>query len=1200
MKKLKYILGLIASAMLFNACSEEDIVKRNPMDVQEGLPVQLQLSVDNLPKVTVDTRATNDERALQIFIFNEEGKLTGYAKRGDEITEENPTNTDGEPDPITIKTLTGKAYIYAIVNHKTNTYETTELDSYFTQLDEIAKDPTIAGSDMFTHDDFLKFKFGIASENIDLIYYSNMQALMSGMYREEKTGENTSCFISMGTNGKGAVYKADGTMDEKPTIYLKYIGSKITFDLSGFAGNFTVNNARVYNIAKEGRLIEGTTDKPGTKLTLTEEQITNANVKLSGTEFTIFLPENLQDKKGNTTLDKWQLRETQTAESVNLVKAFKYAPDYGTYVVLEGEYDNEVAKHMGTVQYTIHLGDFDYETKVKPSNDYNDFNVNRHYEYTYTLSANDVLDIRVVAKVDKEDEKGVDEETYPGTEGVIIDYSKDGYSYTVDSHYEAVLFKLKRQDKTAEGYKPYTVLVKEFGRMTPPIDTTDPNWEKDYLSLYKHNDEAVKDYEGKQKYSEYWDDFGDDDIEWITFAPVDKIKEYARSANSINDTESTYKNDINTQTLDRFQPLELVDKTDHPRGGVIPFLTYTYTKQQNVNNPEDCLMDVRTFIKGLREAENDTETIQKVWGNTKVGEERVFVAFIKENYYSRLSWDKYTNQPMRAFYLAKEGYISKDNRSVWYEVDFAVQQRSIQTFYRTANSGSTIAYGCEYENNESILMELNDYDYQVTLPEMITYKEENQYGNQLHEYHYDAWNGLYNTMLDIWFHEQSFGKGGGTIPWNRYCVNGFKGNKGEEGYTGTAGEGNVQGAVDNVQTSYGMIRNMHLAFVNRNRDNDRDGKVDAEEIRWYTPTTEQYCGLWIGEQSYDKEARLCHYDVWTESMIVLGDGALPFKPEYIRHYYTSTPGMRTYWAEEGFAFGSFGLDEARKQIRPYYLRCARNLASNQLGVNFGDQGGWYEGMDGEHDNKNKKVHPHNETPKRDENWTTEQKWQYEGSVPNRYYSYDPQYRIISLDNVEPNNKDRFSPLNQSLREQRVQKHTERSEFNRPYKKFQISYNRTQYTYSWDQILNSKTDVTPFNQGVSNSYNSWYYQRGYRYQEQLNIENYKNNHNVGRWRIPVLNELALMILVARDVNGNVHDDYYNNSDNDEYPKAGNVVTPGDHGDAAVTSFQIPSYRQGGYYARIQREMDGQAPSVMMSMSNTGMNDYYPVRPVRDVE
>ena len=250
------------------------------------------------------------------------------------------------------------------------------------------------------------------------------------------------------------------------------------------------------------------------------------------------------------------------------------------------------------------------------------------------------------------------------------------------------------------------------------------------------------------------------------------------------------------------------------------------------------------------------------------GETLTYTCYVKENYYENFTWDKYVNKE-RSFFVANNVYISDDMRSTYANVAYALTQYPIRTFYNTANAENLVAYGVETINDEY-------YNPKDT-------PTDKDFGSDK----YSKWDGRDNTIKDL-----------------------RKSNIGKDDKNGW--------------TTARNSKSLFIACMSRNRDLNQDGKITDDEVRWYTPTISQYGGLVIGETAL-KEAAL--YDLGTEGKKSL----VTDKPEYRRHYLSSTYRQRTLWAEEGFAIGNLDEREPNKG-KTSYVRCVRNLQSGADGV----------------------------------------------------------------------------------------------------------------------------------------------------------------------------------------------------------------------------------------------------------------------------
>ena len=328
-------------------------------------------------------------------------------------------------------------------------------------------------------------------------------------------------------------------------------------------------------------------------------------------------------------------------------------------------------------------------------------------------------------------------------------------------------------------------------------------------------------------------------------------------------------------------------------------------------------MDIETFLKMLYvNADND-----RFWTN---GEYIDATCFVSENYYSNLRWDQYVNDvDKRAFYVASYVWVSKDTRSVYAKAQYGLTQHNIQTFYDRSQAGNVTAYGCETINDEE---KPDGSDTGFDINDQI----EGSNGN-------DLWDGRYNMKKDIF---DKYGKP--------------------------------------VKTWDELKRNISLriACMSRNRDLNGDGIISDDEIRWYAPATQQYAGLWIGEEIMSTESKL--FKKSTKTLKSNDDRMV---------YYSSTRDAESFLSEEGMSTGNY--NDRNSPYRPKYVRCVRNLKSGEIGY---------------------------------------------AQKPDRYYSYARGTRTVTLDKVD------HDALNITGEQGELFNHTERDEGNKPAKKFTIATN----------------------------------------------------------------------------------------------------------------------------------------------------------------
>jgi len=103
-----------------------------------------------------------------------------------------------------------------------------------------------------------------------------------------------------------------------------------------------------------------------------------------------------------------------------------------------------------------------------------------------------------------------------------------------------------------------------------------------------------------------------------------------------------------------------------------------------------------------------------------------------------------------------------------------------------------------------------------------------------------------------------------------------------------------------------MYTDPYKACMSRNRDEDGDGEIDADEVKWYLASVDEYKGIWAGEDLLPTEAKLFlpTQANWNALMDAYKDHDSNLYPW---HYFTASP-QNTFWAEEGCATGSDGSD----------------------------------------------------------------------------------------------------------------------------------------------------------------------------------------------------------------------------------------------------------------------------------------------------
>lgn len=278
-------------------------------------------------------------------------------------------------------------------------------------------------------------------------------------------------------------------------------------------------------------------------------------------------------------------------------------------------------------------------------------------------------------------------------------------------------------------------------------------------------------------------------------------------------------------------------------------------------------------------------------------------AFIDEYYYTRnpitneydpTLWKTVVNHPMRRMHILASSAISADRESSMIGSSFTIQQRSIQSIYAVhETAGLQSAWGMEFvdDNTETGLA-----DY---------WKNENfeDCGNT------STTNGRLNTLklwgvLDKDGNENAIGE-----RWDKYL--------------------NLYGTNEtpHLLNDYNYLR---YSCLSRNRDNDGDGIIDADEIRWYMAADVQLIGVFMGSYGIEGDARLYqrsaadqangNKDKWRQHIIASNRYVNSEEDSLNSNKYA-----RVVWAEEGVNGSSLAFKSNDLQTSKFGTRCVRNL-----------------------------------------------------------------------------------------------------------------------------------------------------------------------------------------------------------------------------------------------------------------------------------
>ena len=306
--------------------------------------------------------------------------------------------------------------------------------------------------------------------------------------------------------------------------------------------------------------------------------------------------------------------------------------------------------------------------------------------------------------------------------------------------------------------------------------------------------------------------------------------------------------------------------------------TYTNEEIANLNNQitSDKLVNVDQLVKLLK-ANKDIYTAN---GNNRSGTlfdgglNITFTAFIDENYYtqdpegkitSTYLWKVFVNKPERIMHILSRTKYSTDRESIKHTAVTSFIQKSIQTMYNV-NTGDELqtAWGTEC--------------IQETGKRPFWNKEHNSDPTYT-----DTRNGRANT-IKLWE----------GADWSY-----------------------LDPATNRMKDAYNYAR---YNCMQRNRDLNGNGKIDPDEVRWYMAAIDQLSDLWIGENSFDAEARLFKGSTWEEDWYVSST-----VPQRYELYYRGGLNVRSRWDDPTVLWSSEGSSIGEMSSTTNYLKDFHSL-----------------------------------------------------------------------------------------------------------------------------------------------------------------------------------------------------------------------------------------------------------------------------------
>lgn len=602
-------------------------------------------------------------------------------------------------------------------------------------------------------------------------------------------------------------------------------------------------------------------------------------------EFSFYMMENRQEPKKSRKDykdyndrsraikdDKGLNKSCQVSYTLNGVdytrdmRMFEYANDFSTYVVVTGYvtmklHDDEAGKVLGgEVEYLIHLGDW-RETEGSIDN----YNIERNTSYTYTVTINSLNSIRVEVETSQKGQTFT--ETQPGATGQIS-IAKEEIALC-DCHYESktISFHLSNFFKNGKINKENCIVDELTWSVKTPFGEGEPK-----------NVNGVESVTGL-------------DYQWVHF----RLNKRDTDGNYYSDKRRKYT-DREFAASETWRSAEMNAEEDGSGAGLAGF-------------HNDGIMTVPYLCKYIKEQVNkyvDNEVSDFDKGTSKDDGPKIsLTVFVDEFYYDRNPvtsetrsdlWKYFVNKDDRKLHILCNSVKSLDEESSMTGSVVTIQQSSIQCVYNTDPSYTALQTAWGVENADEDVKKLKEGVYCDVYPN----DGHTFYTSQIQDRHNNKqFNGLYNSCKE-------WGLSSGT------------GNTFDGGEWSTYMDYEVANSTPQLNEKYKYMR---YACMNRNRDNNGDGKIDRNEVRWYLASIRQLVGMYVGDGLLNSKTKL-----YNKSAAEKESGT---KSDWQQHMVSSTNfdnnsnNPTILWAEEGTSTSHFYHNWG--DIQGSEIRCVRNL-----------------------------------------------------------------------------------------------------------------------------------------------------------------------------------------------------------------------------------------------------------------------------------
>lgn len=636
-----------------------------------------------------------------------------------------------------------------------------------------------------------------------------------------------------------------------------------------------------------------------------------------GNEFAFYTFENRKNRQkeisSSTTpneTDRYRLRAKRVKYDIGGVPTndphvhyrnngyFEYAPKYCTYVQIKGTYegpsDTSLSGNPDNVRaqvlYTIPLGYF--------NKDANDYKVERNNYYQYKIKVTGVKDLIVEARRDAPGY--TDDERHTGTEGMASS-GAPRWNWELDSHYEQRLLKFHRDNafQALDINSLYFVVTTPFGSsaLSGTELMNDANKRDRFLRLADWVRIRRNNMNGSSGWLYYY------------YGTQDQLCRYPSQKGNgrpIYET-NTWPSDIQEAHLIKniHEWCQVIQNDKNTSYGY----TQTYYGRNNyVGNNYTIFGFGRSGTGGGVPRDDAFATV-----------------YFDEYYYEKhpltdapVKWDTFVGKGPRTLLVYKNYNVSRDGKSTYLSNPlFRVVQRPIYTHFDNTNVNRELKTDLPSEWGDMRRTSLQGFG--VESVNESGYLDYPQFGNEfdgiLNWFGYDGWRN-WTQMIKLRSLSSEWG-----------------------GWTGADWKSYFAGAEYDLffqRKDYG-VRPFDIIkedCLRRNRDLNRNGRIDQDEVRWFLPSIIQLMELGLGEDALPADVRLYNDVVKSGSR-----QNHSFVSSTIKKLGGNTR-VSYLWSSQAFATNSDPYKEATGDgMKGYSHRCVRRLGSAVDGIGYLDDVG---------------------------------------------------------------------------------------------------------------------------------------------------------------------------------------------------------------------------------------------------------------------